>query len=250
MTLDPQLVNAYATGRVAPNEHVHVLLAAMPKSGSTYLMTMLAALDGFERRTLFPSHHRREHELALELVIRAHAQDWVSQAHVRHSTVTARFLHVFSISPVLQVRDLHDVVVSLHDHLMNIALVNPIAYVTEDFRTWARERRLAFVVDMFVPWYLNFFLSWLECDDKLVVRYEDLIRDPVGELRRVADYAGLERTGDELHAAVSEAATAPIRTRNTMSSGRGRSLPPELRSRIAALAAYYPGADLTLLGLE
>ena len=154
------LRNAYRRGEVAPGDGRHVLVAAMPKSGSSLLIRMVAELPGFTRIAVVRGHDRRENELALDPLIGGHGRDWVAQAHVRNSTTTARMRRTFSLRTVVQTRDLADALVSVHDHLLNIATVNPIAYVPDAFGGWPRERRLAFVVDTFAPWYLHFFLSW------------------------------------------------------------------------------------------
>jgi hypothetical protein len=244
-----ELRNAYQRGVVAPRGGTHVLVAAMPKSGSSLLIRMVEELHGFERIAVVRGHDRRENELALDLLVRAHDRDWVAQAHVRHSATTARMLQTFSLRTVFQFRDLPDVFVSLHDHLLGIATVNPIAYVPDVFADWPRERRLEFVVDAFAPWYLHFFLSWIDVPDTLWVRYGDLIGDPLRELRRVAEFVGVSVAPDELSKACERALQAPIPTRNRVVEGRGRDLPPTARRQLERLAGYYSGFDLSPIGL-
>ena len=90
------LRNAYQRGEVAPGGGRHVLVAAMPKSGSSLLIRLVAELPGFQRIAVVRGHDRRENELALDPLVRAHGRDWVAQAHVRHSTATARMVRTFS----------------------------------------------------------------------------------------------------------------------------------------------------------
>jgi hypothetical protein len=234
---------------VAPAGGTHVLVAAMPKSGSSLLVRMVAELPSFERIAVVRGHDRHENELALDPLVRAHDRDWVAQAHVRHSTATARMIRAYSLRTVFQFRDLADVCVSLHDHLIGIATVNPIAYVPEAFAGWPRERRLEFVVDTFVPWYLHFFLSWIDVPGTLRVSYHDVIADPARELRRVAEFAEVAATSDDLSAACERALRAPIPTRNRVVEGRGRDLPPAARRQLERLAGYYSGFDLSPIGL-
>lgn len=243
------LENAYRRGEVVDSDRAHVLVACMPKSGSSLLIRMVAELPGMERVALVRGHDRRENELALERVVANQDSDWVAQAHVRQSRTTARMVRTFSLTPVVQTRDLADVCVSLHDHLLNIASVNPIAYVPEAFSAWPRERRLEFIVDTFMPWYLHFFLSWSEVRDVVRVGYSDLLSNPTEQLARVATAARIQAGEAELTAARDRALAADIPTRNAVVEGRGRELGPSARRALERLAGYYSGCDLSPLGL-
>src|SRR3954453_3487100 len=74
------LRNAYRGGLVAPGEHPHVLVAAMPKSGSSLLVRLIAELPDVRPVALVRGHDRRENELALELLVAHHDEDWVARA--------------------------------------------------------------------------------------------------------------------------------------------------------------------------
>lgn len=240
------LRNRYQRGEVAPSSHKHVLLACMPKSGSSYLISMVAGLPGFRRVALIRGHDRREHELSLDLLARHHEHNYVAQAHLRHSATTARFIRTFSLAVVFQIRNLYDVVVSFHDHKLNLSRLTPIANVPDEFPEWPEERRLMFVADMAVPWYLNFFLSWQEFEgDKLTVNYRDLIRDPRAQLRRVAEHAGIDCCDEDIERAVAITESTRLRTFNVGGEGRGERLPEAVKRRIDTLLGYYPSADFS-----
>ena len=243
-----RLRNAYARGEALPGGR-HVLVAAMPKSGSSLMIRMVAELPGFRRIAVVRGHDRRENELALDTLVRSHDVDWVAQAHVRHSTATARLAGSFGLRTVVQTRELADTLVSIHDHLLNIAAINPIAEVPPAFPHWPRERRLAFVVDLFAPWYLHFFISWRDAGDVLRVDYADLLRDPALQLSRVVAFAGIPADAAQVRAACERAHSAAIPTRNRIVEGRGRELPPAARRQLLRLAGYYAGYDLSPLGL-
>jgi hypothetical protein len=242
------LRNAFNRGAVPSSEHPHVLLACMPKSGSSYLMAMIAALPGMSRAELIRGHSRREHELALEQAIQVHDRGYVAQAHVRYSPATRHFIDAFSMTVVFQTRNLYDVVVSFHDHLTDLSTLNPVTYVPGGFAGWTRQRRLLFVADTVVPWYLNLCRSWSEYTGPIVrVAYHDLVADPRRELERVARAAGIAATPDNLDAAVRAARERPARTLNVGGEGRGRALPVAVRGRIDRLVDYHPRAELAAI---
>lgn len=239
------LRNAFDRGEVPSSEHPHVLLACMPKSGSSYLVAMVGGLPGMSRAELIRGHSRREHELALEQAVRVHDRGYVAQAHVRYSPTTQRFIDAFSMAVVFQRRNLHDAVVSFHDHLMNLSVLNPVTFVPDGFRAWSRAKRLMFVADTVVPWYLNLYLSWREyAGPLLVVDYTDVIADPRAQLERVARFAAVPATDEDLDAAVAQASERPIRTRNVGGQGRGQTVPPSVRARIDRVVGYFPREKL------
>lgn len=244
-----QLRNAYQRGEVAASPGCHVLVACMPKSASSLMIRMISELPGFKRIAVVRGHDRRENEIALEPLVRGHGSHWVAQAHVRHSTTTERMMRCFSLRTIVQTRNLADAMVSIHDHLLNIATANPIAHVPPAFAGWPRDDRLQFVVDTYAPWYLHFYLSWLDSHDVLRVSYPDVVSDPVRQLERVAAFAGIPASREEIKAAAERAHAAAIRTKNRVVEGRGTELPPAAAAQLVRLARYYAGYDLGPIGL-
>jgi hypothetical protein len=113
---------------------------------------------------------------------------------------------------------------------LRIAARCPIADMPPDLREWRSERRLESVADACVPWYFNLFLSSADCREKLTVTYEKLIVDPLAQVRRVCDYAGLHCSEQEMAAATQEAFAASIKTKNKTAPGRARVGSPAARA--------------------
>lgn len=267
-------MSATAAGPRAPDNRLarlprdlRVVVAALPKSGSTFLTELLARLPGMRKGYPVPGYHRREQELCAEglkreiLKTRFMRQLWreqaladaaaphgfVAQLHLRHSVPTATLLRSQRVVPIVLVRNLFDAVVSLADHLRDRPVELPMAYADAAMKAWPDERRQAFAADMAVPWYLNFFLCWAEAGEVKRVTYERLAADPEATLREIADHLGLPSDAAVLAAAVEGArATTP---RNVGVAGRGEQLPPAVKERIRQLAAHYAHHDLSPLGL-
>lgn len=182
-TLDSEtLLRSFAVDTLPCDSH-HILVACFPKSGSTWLSEVLSALPGFARINLVPVYDRREQELAFERLLVAHHLNYVAQHHCRYSLATQHCLRAFSIKPVILVRNIFDCVVSMKDHIDRgidnpVTRIGPLAYIPRAYDGWPAEARLDFVVDMCVPWYFNFFVSWQDSDAGVWVRYEDLLADP------------------------------------------------------------------------
>lgn len=245
-----------------------VLVACMPKSGSTFLSAVLANLPGYRREHFVPAYHRREQELDEEEIQRAFTatqtlrlafdhgelrsphrpRAFVAQHHVKHNIGTQALIDAYGIVPVCLVRDIHDIVVSLRDHVVRDSTDMAVAFVDEAMVGWESERMYDFLVDMAVPWYLHFYVSWFRADHKLLVTYEDLIADPHREVRRIVKFGRLPWNAEGVAEAVEKAAGMDVR-KNVGTVGRGAALGPELRARIRHYCGYYPDVDFSPIGI-
>ncbi len=244
-----------------------IIVACMPKSGSTFLTQLIAEIPGMRHGFPVAGYERREQEICLERLkqeilktkllrqMRDHGTlpdmprplGFVAQMHLRHSAPTASIIRNHGIVPVVLVRNLFDVVVSMKDHLCNRPVEIPMAYVTTAMRAWPEDRLYAFIADMIIPWYLNFYLNWFNAGDVKFLTYEDLLANPKAVLRGVAEHVGLPLSDESLDAAV-EAAQARV-PRNVGVAGRGERLPAAVKERIRHLASYYEDCDFSRLGL-
>lgn len=229
-----------------------LLLACFPKSGSTYLATLLAALPGFQKASLVPSYGRREQELSLESVRSAclTAGPFVAQHHVRYSEETRRIVELLALRPIVLVRNIFDVAVSIRDHLRSSNRIIAQAFVPPDLPQWSDERIEQFIADLILPWYFNFYASWSECPTRLEFTYERLRSDPFSVLHAIRDWSALEASDTDLRSAIERTNAEHELTRfNVGICGRGNTLSAEVVERIQCLASYYRFLDLSSLGL-
>lgn len=231
----------------------NILVACMPKSGSTYLTTVLSRLPGFGITSWVPDYGRREQELCrqkLEADRSAYPNhSLVAQHHVRYSDTTKRYIEEFDLKPLVLVRNLYDVVPSLIDHHRTESVVYPMAYVPRDIVEWDWERAAEFVTYMALPWYFNFFASWHDCDEKILLTYEELIVRPRQVIGRICSEWGVTASDREIDSALEQAGALQTR-RNIGVAGRGRMLPEKCRGHIHEMASYYKGLDLSQVALE
>lgn len=245
-----------------------VLVACMPKSGSTFLSTVLASLPGYRREHVVPSYHRREQELEESEIERAfeatqtlrrafdrgelrtphRPRAFVAQHHVKHNIGSQAMIEKYGLVPVCLVRNIFDVVVSLRDHVVRESPDTSAAYIDESMAQWPPERMYEFLVDMAVPWYLHFYVSWFKADNRVLVTYEDLVADPRREVRRILKFGQLPWNSDGIEEALERAAGQDVR-RNVGTVGRGAGLPAELKDRVRHYCGYYPEVDFAPIGI-
>lgn len=226
-----------------------VLLACMPKSGSTFLCNAIAALPKFTATTLVPEWGRREQEIDESSLEKASfLGNFVAQHHVRYSDSTRNLIVKHALSSIVLVRNIYDVIPSFIDHHRNESLLHPMAFVPEGIQSWSFDESALFVTNMIIPWYFNFYLSWDEVQDKLIVKYEDWVSQPENELSRICRYLQLDVTSQDIQFAVSTTINASPR-KNTVRPGRGALLPQECIDHVNTMARFYRDVDFSPLGI-
>lgn len=221
------------------NQRKHVLLACMPKSGSSFFASAIGELSGFRVASLVQDYDRNEQELSELALLRFHRVNYVTQNHIRYSRPVERLVAAFNLTPVVLTRNIFDVTASMRDHLKRVSLVWPLAYVPEDILSRSDEEIELFIADMMVPWYLNFYFSWTLCDHALWLDYEQVMTDLRGALKTIAGHIDLPLSASDLDSALEAARGLTLKTRNRGISGRGRLLSPSVKSRIHHLAGHY-----------
>lgn len=228
----------------------HLLLACTPKSGSTFLWTILSQLPEFQKVSLIPGADLRENEPCKEKLIASHHLNYMARLHVRYSLHTQELIEDFNLRPIVLVRDIYDSVVSLKDHIHDQRpFLSMSVWSVEEFRKWDTARQDEFVVDMAIPWYIGFFVSWLQCQDKTVLTYEELSRDTMGTVKRLFDELKIPASNEEITGYLDKASRADT-LKNEAVIGRGSALSPKLKDRVKRFASYYPNVDFTPLGIQ
>lgn len=228
-----------------------ILLACFPKSGSTFISRTMHELPGFTKLSAVPLHDRREQELERESIrsligLRKNA---VYQHHVRHSLHLEHLIADYNIHVVVMVRDLRDVCQSVADHLNSEGPVWFSAFLDENILNGLnRHNRLpGFIVDLVIPWYVNFYAGWTAYDlsggSVQWIHYEDMVGNELATISSILTGAGLEVSESEIQRALNQ----PRFTRvNVGKVGRGREFVrehPEVAETIERYLSYYPDVD-------
>lgn len=218
-----------------------VLLACMPKSGSSSVTGMIGKLDRVRIARLVPGFDIREQEIDIKTLEREMAKNaatggtFVAQTHVVRSGTTQRLIDSGALTPIVQTRNLPDTVVSFVDHL-NRDKTDGIL-LPQDFYSWSFELQADFIIRFHLPWYLKFHKSWItyrEFED-VWIRYEDMRADPSGTLQRVAERLGLE---------INKRAADVKKRFGKGVNGRGvAQLTDAQRARIAEMVTFYDFPD-------
>jgi hypothetical protein len=207
-------------------------------------------LDGFSRASWTPAYGRREQELDENLVAApSPTPHQVAQHHVRASEHVLELTRRHQLVPIVLVRNIFDCAVSLAEHMGNESPVFPMAYVQNHMAHSRFEQRLDAVVDLALPWYINFYASWFEHAPDRIVSYEDLVLAPTAAQAEILNGLGVTTDAIQLHAAAVAMGQGEVRF-NVGMAGRGdRLLTAEQRARVVRLTRHYRGIDFSPIGL-
>lgn len=217
----------------------HILIACMPKSGSTFLATAMAAHNGFRRVRLVPAWGSREQELCQIRLSRYNHAPYVAQHHVRNSEWTQQLITTYGMTPIVLVRDLCDVVVSFRDHLRKESRVFSMAYFTEDHLRLEDAALEEAIIRLAMPWYLNFYAGWRADPNAMIVFYEDLLANPIKTVASVFERANVNTNVDQIALALQRCEKGQTRF-NVGITGRGCSLAREASAAMLRLLDCYP----------
>jgi hypothetical protein len=211
----------------------------MPKSGSTFLSTALASYPGFRRETLTPSFGHREQELSELFLSRYNHTAYVAQQHVRNSSWTQHLIDKYNLTPIVLVRNLADAAISLRDHLRRESLREPMTFFTPEHAALPDAELEACIVDLAMPWYLNFYVGWKHCKKSRILFYDDVVKTPEAAMAAVFESAHMAYNEKDIQSAVAAARGKSTRL-NVGVSGRGKHLAPKAAETLNRLLDWYP----------
>jgi hypothetical protein len=233
----------------------HWLIACQPKSGSTFLRNVLCEVTGF--REIYLCHHTElsAQDLFYPILLEFAAVPTVTHQHCRATAANIQLMQAFGIQPVVLVRNLHDVLVSLREYL-SAGAIRGTRFEVDAWMQASPQRQIDQLIDLVVPWHLEFLASWQACDRErrlpmLWLSYAAMIADKSAALHEILSFHGLAATGEQVAGAIAKVERTPERNRfNHGIEGRGRAtLTSEQQHRIRRMADYFPSVDFTPLGI-
>ena len=264
------VVNAAAGSGLVPEGEVDfakeraskplVVVAATPKAGSTFLVNTLIRITGLRGFRLCAAYSTNEHDLYLPALCLMNHYGCVSQLHMKGTFHNAALMRTFGIKPIILVRRIEDIVVSLQHDLREKRQRQSLgtgrsgySFVWQDQSTkeLSDERLLDMIIDLAVPWFVNFYVSWYRlCHqgavEALWVTYEELFGDKEKTVRRVLDFLGLRYT-----AAIDPGILS--RRYRTFRDGRvgqgALTLTAEQQRRLRERFSYYADVDFGKYGI-
>lgn len=146
------------------NSKPNILIACMPKSGSTHLAHWLSSLQGYSTGSLVPANGWREHVADESLFFIPHnsLRNVVYQHHMRFNHDLLRMCQENSTGIIVLTRNILDAAVSIHDHMTHVTAVWPMFNLTDlDWESMDEQQRYRYIAEFVMPWYVDFAAGWI-----------------------------------------------------------------------------------------
>lgn len=226
--------------RKAGNQ-VNIFVACFPKSGSTYLTTLMRELTGFPFNVPVQFTGPNEQDILETKFALMCEGNSVTQQHVKATRYNLSILKKHGVKPVVLVRNIYDTLVSWRDHIEQRTAGVPTGYVHKEYFTMTEEERFRYLIRVHLPWHFSFFVSWREAGPNMPVlwiTYEQLFSDQVATVKRIIEYYGLTYSDDQIMAAIGRMSGKDTRL-NVGKSGRGQALSEANQAAIEDLARVW-----------
>lgn len=176
----------------------HTVICGLARSGSSLLQTLVTSSSDVQstNEEAFALDYVRRHRITADHVVTKKPAD------IHHCDAIRRFYEGSSsaVRFLVTVRDPRDVLTSRH--------------------LGASDRTKPFVRPQALSRRLRLLVHEIECDDTLVVRYEDVVRDPNAERDRIARFTGLGLRSDWASPSVFAGATPGEKLQGAMGAMR------------------------------
>jgi hypothetical protein len=233
----------------------HILILCTPKSGSTYLLRLLESLLSYKVKIFIPAFDRTEQDVFEPEIINSLKINTVSHQHTRCTNNNIRLLNKHKIKPVILTRNIFDSVISMRNHMILEPESSwwPMAYIDHNFYSLSTEKQYDFVIDLIIPWYINFYVSWQRYQEKnslLWITYEELFTDKLAVLKKILDYYGIKKDITLMDVANHENfIKGKTRKTNLDKLNKEIKLSEEQINKIKTLTNYYGDIDFSKLGI-
>jgi hypothetical protein len=233
-----------------------IVIACMPKSGSTFLLKGLSNITGFEVVWPFINGAGRDaHNFYPPYLIDIYGKKTVCQMHMKATEANLKSVENFSLKPIILVRNLFDAVISIRDHLHKEGTRGPIVYINDEFFKLNYRLQIDFIIELVIPWYIDFYVSWFSaCEDGLVdplwLTYDELTTNTHSTLRFIMDSYNLKKSDEEIEETLAKVMLGNVRF-NKGVSGRGyHELTDNQIQRIQNFTRFYPWVDFSKIGID
>lgn len=208
-------------------------------------------ITGYSLVPLMYACEENEQDLYLPALIDARARNTVTQQHLRATTRNIQLLNEFRVRPVVLVRNLFDIVISLRDHIHRESGKCSMFFPGESFAGLSEQEQFDTIIDMALPWYVSFFVSWTEAARRgdipvFWLNYREMMQDKEAVLAQILGFYGLDRYRQAIGKALARAGTGSDTRLNVGVSGRGRATLSDAQvDRIYRQVSHYPGIDFS-----
>jgi hypothetical protein len=230
-----------------PSSSNAIFIACMPKSSSTYLAAQLRNYLNYTTGHFTHQYGHLQQDICEARIAYYSTLKCVVQQHCPGSLINAYLLGKYGVKkPIVLLRRLDDVVISLYDHFHNESIIAPPVVIPSSYCQWSHETKVYFIIYNIIPWYMSFYCSWLSlCENDyglapIYLRYEELHQNfdmSINALIRNLEIDG-HLLGSAFQPDYRSGSTSLLRF-NKGKVGRGSKLNSELRFALRSVISTW-----------
>jgi hypothetical protein len=230
----------------------HIFIACLPKSGSTFLAKVITELTGFEFVQFQPIRGTNEHNIDKGVLFSNLHKNTVTQLHTKPSLSNKKLLKSNNIKVVFLYRGILNSLRSLHHHILHENEQWFMFTWTQDFHFWDEEKQFDFIIDLILPWYINFLTSWhneIKTGDLeiLSLDYDDFKSDNTSTVNQIVEFYNLNNTENEINLALNKAYEKKDQLRfNDSKDKKHYNFSKVQIKKIEKLVNYYPQLSIKI----
>jgi len=240
---------------MSSNADKRVFIACFPKSASTFLRNVVAEISGYATEEVSVATSNDEQDIYLPALIDVAFTPTSSRMHMRAKQSNVEIMQNCGLKPIVLVRNLFDVTISLRDHCRNVQILC-LSDIGPSYNDASEKEQCDMVIDLILPWYFSFFASWQRVRQEnsletLPISYEQMMSDKISTFRNVCNFYNIEASDEKIQQAITAVEGDKKRSNfNVGKVGRGKKeLTDEQIERIIKMAGYFKDIDFSSIGI-
>lgn len=186
----------------------HILIACLPKSGSTFIANSIANITNFEFIQFQSKRATNDHNIDPNILYFNLNKSTITQLHLKPNILNKDILLESNIKVVFLYRGILDSLRSFNNHILSENDQWFMFTASKDYKYWSAQKQFDFLIDMVLPWYINFLSSWkveLEIQDLdiLEVDYDDFKNDNLSTIKKILQFYNLNYSDEEIEKGLS-----------------------------------------------
>ncbi len=193
--------------------HQILFIAGLPKSGTTWLLQLLAAVPGYKRRWPYDPHGCIYNHDLCEAVFATLPGDLYSvvKLHTRFTPKNLAVIEKFKLRTMLMYRDLRAQCVSRYFHVLN----DPRHRHHRYYRSVSKEAGISHCVEVtlkeYVPWVNGWLPYAIKHPDRFhLIRYAELRANPHTAFSKVLQFYDIHLTPAEMSEIIERIAARTV----------------------------------------
>jgi hypothetical protein len=260
-TMRPDFLDSALMGRLdldVETDKLNVLLCALPKSASLYLVQLLSLTLSLDNHQIGFNEAGGDVYYPRLLAAKFVEGNTISHCHAEAVRGTVQMIKALHLRPLILTRNLLDALMSRRDMLVRDRWAGQLlsANGISRFVDGTDEYQLDVTIDLFADTYINFVAGWEQFRGDAELRpvfmtYQEMLDDEPGLVMRVATELGLDVSADRVRRLSAEIRKAGGINFSTGVAGRGRSMLTDRHiSQLRRKAQMLGCTDELFLGFE